>query len=890
MTGLNGTFTIVTVVDANSYTITVAAPGATSAGTGGGAAVTATYPNGTGGGSSVQATYSNSFYYEYTSNPSSPPATCQANSAYTKRPLLTAAARQNYANWYSYYRTRINMMKSASGRAFEDVDDEFRVGFGTISETGTAATGFLKIKKFDAAQKSAWYSILYGASPFGPGGSTNYTPLRGALSKAGRMYSGKLAGADGTNDPVQFSCQQNYTILTTDGYWNLSDESTGSPKYGPYREDNATLVGDQDGVSGTVRPYLDAGKYSNTLADIAMYYYKTDLRTATSGSKGGLLDDGITRLDVYANNVPVTKADPIAQHQRMELFGLGLGVAGKLTYRKDYLTASSGDYYDIINSGKNWPNPDVTSTSAQVLERIDDLWHASVNARGQYLSASNPDDVIDALSTAIRKTKIEDYNSSAAATSTLEPVTGDRSAFVAQYTTGYWYGDLKSKFIDTTDGSLESTVQWSAIARLREKAGSNVDLRTIYTFSASGTNKLKEFRSKNADGTANNSLDTEKTAGWFRANQLSQYSSWDSTKIAAGTDDALIAFLRGQYGLEDEPTNTTRLFRNRETLDLQQAPLGDIVNTQPVYVRKPPFKYTDAGYAAFVAANANRKAVVYAGANDGMLHAFDATSDSAAVDPGAELWAYVPSIVVRDMYKLADATYETNHHFFVDGPITVGDAYNGTAWKTILVGGLGRGGRGFYALDVTDPAVPKALWEFGTAQDSDMGFSYGNAIITKRASDGKWVVIFASGYNNNLSPGDSKGRLYVVDAFTGSIIQEIITDDTVTDPDVSGIAKISNWVDNTLLDNTTQYVYGGDLGGSLWRFNLAGSRLVAEAWQDLGHGGSSNRSRFVRNWDACGTAMAPITASSTSVRVAISVTAMCRRDRRRSARRRPCTP
>ena len=92
----------------------------------------------------------------------------------------------------------------------------------------------------------------------------------------------------------------------------------------------------------------------------------------------------------------------------------------------------------------------------------------------------------------------------------------------------------------------------------------------------------------------------------------------------------MIAFLRGQYGLEDEPTNATRLFRNRETLDLQQAPLGDIVNTQPVYVRKPPFKYTDAGYAAFVAANANRKAVVYVGANDGMLHAFDATSDSAS--------------------------------------------------------------------------------------------------------------------------------------------------------------------------------------------------------------------------------------------------------------------
>ncbi len=131
-------------------------------------------------------------------------------------------------------------------------------------------------------------------------------------------------------------------------------------------------------------------------------------------------------------------------------------------------------------------------------------------------------------------------------------------------------------------------------------------------------------------------------------------------KIAAATDDAMIAFLRGQYGLEDEPTNTTKLFRDRKTLDRSRRRSATSSIPQPVYVKKPPFKYTDAGYAAFVAANANRKAVVYVGANDGMLHAFDATSDSAAVDPGAELWAYVPSFVVRDMYKLADANYDDN--------------------------------------------------------------------------------------------------------------------------------------------------------------------------------------------------------------------------------------
>ena len=127
--------------------------------------------------------------------------------------------------------------------------------------------------------------------------------------------------------------------------------------------------------------------------------------------------------------------------------------------------------------------------------------------------------------------------------------------------------------------------------------------------------------------------------------------------------------------------------------------------------------------------------------------------------------------MVPNLYKLADAAYANNHQFYVDGPITVGDAYDGSAWKTVLVGGLGRGGKAYYALDVTSPEKPKALWEFDTdpsdlVGDDDLGYSYGNAILTKRSSDGKWVVIFASGYNN-ASGGDSKGRLYVVDAFTG---------------------------------------------------------------------------------------------------------------------------
>ena len=282
----------------------------------------------------------------------------------------------------------------------------------------------------------------------------------------------------------------------------------------------------------------------------------------------------------------------------------------------------------------------------------------------------------------------------------------------------------------------------------------------------------------------------------------------------------MIDFIRGQNGLEDESTNTDRLFRDRVHA------LGDIVDTSPVFVRKPPFKYADSGYAAYVTSKANRTAMVYVGANDGMLHAFNA-------ETGEEVWSYIPSEVVPSLYKLADAGYANNHRFFVDGPITVGDVYDSSAgaWKTVLIGGLGRGGKSYFALDISNPASPRALWEFGAASctqcstvDGDMGYSYGNAILTKRASDGRWIVAFASGYNN--TGGDSKGRLYVVDAISGARLDEIITDNGVTDPSLSGIAKINNFVTNTLVDNSTQYVYGGDLGGSVWRFNLTARNSV----------------------------------------------------------------
>jgi type IV pilus assembly protein PilY1 len=206
---------------------------------------------------------------------------------------------------------------------------------------------------------------------------------------------------------------------------------------------------------------------------------------------------------------------------------------------------------------------------------------------------------------------------------------------------------------------------------------------------------------------------------------------------------------------------------------------------------------------------------------------------------------------MKDMHSLADKNYGAKHRFYVDGSPQVMDIKDGSAWKTILVGGLNGGGRGYYALDVTNPDSPQPLWEFCydsnycNVADQDLGFSYGNPVIAKMppgsANAGQWVVMVTSGYNN-VSPGDGEGHLYVLNPISGAILQKVTTG--VGDPavdasnpgDPSGLAKISAWADNGNLDAAATYVYGGDLKGNLWRFNLQTSSITVSTLATLAIG------------------------------------------------------
>lgn len=789
----------------------------------------------------------------------------QSTKAATRTDCATALCTyteemENYANWYTYYRTRMQMMKTSTSLAFEDVGEDFRMGFMTIN---TASSKSLDFKDFSGTNKYNWYVKLFDIDPNGG------TPLRFALANAGRIYADKYSVSGTFNDPIQYECQQNFTLLTTDGKWNGAAGTKVDGSSMTDQDNDPTEKGKYQGANNTS---------SDQLADIAKYYRDTDLRT-------GALSNCIGALG--SNVCETTGTSPVLnKKQSMVTFTLGLGVDGTLAYDVDYGPNTPGDFKSIYDGNLKWKTAGSNSE-----ETIDDLWHAAVNGDGRYFSAKQTSELIDQLRQAISLIKVTTGSGAAAATSTLNPVSGDNFAYVASYTSGLWIGNLEKRSIDTITGEIstaalrcvEDVVPETSCAAPSiiqpDGSGGYVCVTAGVTDPAScaqplvGTEcrepvvpscfgELKNQASRtiyfNRAGSGTiapldfNDFTAAQASHYVPADlkaRLTQGTSLSSAQEANLSGPNIINYIKGDKTYEKaSPLPDNQVFRTRS------AVLGDLIDSKPSFIGKPTFNYGDSGYQDFKTAQASRLGTVYVGSNDGMLHAFDS-------DTLEERWAFVPSVVIPNLWKLADTNYSAKHNYFVNGDLTISDICVATDcstatasdWKTILVAGLDGGGRGYYALDITDPLNPEVLWEFDPSSakisinkgDANLGYTFGNPVVTKRDGDNKWVVLFTSGYNNIpdnydtfydsaastafdpdpydtdkfFNSGDGKGYLYVVNAATGEKLNTITTG-VGSQSAPSGLAKITAFADNAEINNITKYVYGGDLNGSIWRFNI----------------------------------------------------------------------
>jgi type IV pilus assembly protein PilY1 len=672
---------------------------------------------------------------------------------------------QNFANWFQYYRSRINIARAGVGQAFAKQGAGMRVGFGTINYPGTKIQGVGT--DFAPAAKSSFLNTYYSQVIPKAG-----TPLRKAMDEVGQYFMDQSKNGPWENVPgnsgtsVQTTCRQNFNILMTDGYWNGTGAS--SPRNTNVDGSTSTSSMNKFFTYTPSKPYMDGEP--DTLADVAMYYWVTDLRPDWN--------------DVKKKNVPVSKDGvDTAFWQHLVQYTVGLGVKGSLDSTKDLPALSSTG-----SNSKTWP------TAAD--NQVDDLWHAAVNSRGKFFSAANPTQFADALNSALNE--ISARAGDAAAVATSNTILGaNTKVYTSTYMTGDWSGRLEQKTLDPVTGNIKST-DWNTDTTIPAAAA-----RKIVSSGSGGTGGI-DFIYDQLSAAHKQVFDTAAAL-------------YPTPNIVNGTQ--LLDYIRGDKTKEGQP------FRSRKLL------LGDLVNSDPQYIKEgrnagygnlPVGSVGQSSYIDYYNGNLkNRSATVYVGSNDGMLHAFNASEDS---NKGKERFAFVPQEVIANLPELAKPNYV--HKFYADATPMIADAALGTGttpWRTVLVSGLGAGGRSFFALDVTDPTVfdkSKVMWErsasFPTV-DNDLGYTFGVPQVG-RLRDGRWVAIAGNGYES----ASGKAVLYILNLATGAILYKLDTGvgNTTTRNGLSTPKILYN------SDSTINSVFAGDLQGNIWKFNFVDSTTL----------------------------------------------------------------
>lgn len=758
-------------------------------------------------------------------------------------------ALQNFANWFTYYRDRRFSALAAVSRSLMLMQG-VQVGLSPLWTSSVADVVPVEKVKVEGVDRTDYLlEKLYQWKASGG------TPLLDALEEVGEYFADTDTDDWSASIPSPYwtaekggTCQQSFAILMTDGYWNSVGTSLNTYHKKADNDNTAFIDGDGDSL------YSDAYDMS-TLADIAMYFYENDLSPLANSVK-------------TSPEQTCTHDDP-ANWQHMVTYTVSFGLDGTLGDPANFnlfVDSASPNY-------PKWPKPVADQPTT-----TDDLWHAAVNGRGEFLSASNPDDLVKSLA-AITENISKRAGSSASVSingdEQYESINGNIRMYQTSYNTAGWFGDVKayrlmdktdSSALDTNDDGIVDASVWSASQKLEAFLGvngANSAGRKIFTYDTE-TLQSVAFNDANITG----------------SQLLGLYPYYLSS--GAGSTD-VINYLRGD--------NTKVLGQTGGVFRKRNGPLGDFVNSKAKH----------------------ENGVLYVGGNDGMLHAFDATD----ADGGKELFAYIPSFVYPNLRKLADPAYQ--HNFYVDNtPFT--KKIDNTL--TLLVGGLGKGGKGYFGLDITNPGSfneSNVMWEYPAppavllSGDTTISFSNpsGNDNIKSSAlnkfsgsefAPGKYISIVGAdcvGYSNNgtyeiLSRNDDKNSLEIVDgsltdlcgngkpitvtqstadtgmgySFSNAVIVKsndtsinagtklegyvIIFGNGYASEDGTAQLYILNPQDGTVIrkidtgfgpanglstpkaidvdyDLKVDYVYAGDLLGNMWKFDLQGTN--SSEWQ-----------------------------------------------------------
>lgn len=663
-------------------------------------------------------------------------------------------------------------------------------GYDPVGELYYAATRYLK----NQGNVSS-YSSLSGAGSLAT--MTQWVDGFPVIKTWGDPYL-----KDSSNNP--YTCQRNFILGIGDIY-----------AWGDKNLPGSTITGSTAAwYTGANEPAMPAAVSTDTSVNVTT---ATNMVGQLEGMGTlGLVSDAnranskfIAGL-AYDNHTKDTRSD-LTGTQTIETYWLDVREAQTYESKNQYWLAAKYGGFKVPYGF----DPYAATNSTATLNNT--MWSTTGDTVGSdprpdnYFIASDPEALRDGLSSAFEAIAAASAATTATAfsTTTAKVSRTGTGSYATKYNPVEWTGDLEgSEMTFNALGVPSLTSRWSAQQKLDATTPANRKIITCCT----SANAAIPFRAASMTG----------------LHARTNYTTFGNvTGASSQSQSAYLDYLRG---------DRTKELGNGGVYRARGSVLGDLVNSKANPVGRPAFPYSDqfnAGYSSFKSTYINRKTVVYVGSNNGMLHAFDGDIASSCTTCGTELFAFVPSFVYGDtttgptlgLASLGNKNFThrplvdgSPKHFDVDLAKTSGSATTTPDWRTMLIGGLGKGGKGYYALDITNPTTwtteaiiaGKFMWEF---TDTRMGYTYGEPIVAKTAKYG-WVVAFPSGVNNS----DGKGYLFLVNPKTGALLEAIATSEGTTAAPLN-MAQITGFVPSGR-DFTLDAIYGADMAGNVWRFDL----------------------------------------------------------------------